>query len=419
MDFPKLWTAMLLNVRAHDGVAVVGQAESDRGADSLGTSGDECDALGHGDPPRVTSRNGALLVWARRKRNRNRYQREAHMASGSAEKPRSVIRTVLGDIDPADLGPTMCHEHLLVDQRAVSFQEPVDAETRELAYRPVSIDLLGWLQWNWMRNLDNLVLDSEPEAVEELLHFARARGRSIIDCTLPGIGRQPEAIARISASTKVNVVMGSGYYVQQTHPAHVATWSEDQITREIIGEFTAGVGPEGIRAGSIGEIGSSWPLTDDEAKVFRAAGRAQRELGCALTTHPGRHPDSPAQIIEILQSVGTDMDRVIIGHIERTTMELDAHKRIADAGCYVQFDLFGTEITATFPYQAFGIDMPSDAQRLRAIGDLSMAGTETGSSSPRTSAASIELGATAVWVMTTSCATSCRGWSTAGWAPSS
>lgn len=292
------------------------------------------------------------------------------MTSDITAARRSVIRTVLGDIDPADLGPTMCHEHLLVDQRGVSFREPANPEDRELAHRPVSIDILGWIQWNWMSNLDNLVLDSESEAIEELSRLARARGRSIIDCTLQGIGRQPEAMARIPRASKVNVVMGSGYYVQPTHPPHVAQLSEDDITREIIREFADGVGPERIRAGSIGEIGSSWPLTDEEAKVFRAAGRAQRELGCALTTHPGRHPDSPAQIIELLESVGSDLERVVIGHIERTTMDIDAQKRIADAGCYVQFDLFGTEITASFPYQEFGIDIPSDAQRLVAISQL-------------------------------------------------
>jgi phosphotriesterase-related protein len=292
----------------------------------------------------------------------------------TATAPRSVIRTVLGDIDPADLGRTMCHEHLLVDQRIVSFREPADPEERALAYRPVTIDILGWLQWNWMSNLDNLVLDSESEAIAELTFYAQARGGSIIDCTLPGIGRRPDAMARIARATGVNVVMGSGFYVQQTHPARVAEMSEDDITREIVSEFTDGVGPDRIPAGSIGEIGSSWPMTGDEAKVFRAAGRAQRELDCALTTHPGRHPDSPAQIMELLRSVGTDMERVIIGHIERTTMRLDAQQRIADAGCYVQFDLFGTEITATFPYQEFGIDIPSDAQRLVAIAQLTASG---------------------------------------------
>ncbi|MEW5991643.1 MAG: aryldialkylphosphatase [Chloroflexota bacterium] len=276
----------------------------------------------------------------------------------------------MGDIEPGALGPTMCHEHLLVDQRAVSFREPSNPADRDLASRPVGIDILGWIQWNWMNNQDNLVLDSESDAVSELARYAQAGGRSIIDCTLPGIGRDPQAMARISLATGVNVVMGSGYYVEQTHPASVASMSEDDITQEIIREFTEGVGTSGIRAGSIGEIGSSWPMTDEEAKVFRAAGRAQRELGCALTTHPGRDPDSPLQIIGLLRSVGADLERVVIGHIERTTMDLDAQKRIADVGCYVEFDLFGTEITATFPYQEYGIDMPSDAQRLLAIARL-------------------------------------------------
>ena len=129
-------------------------------------------------------------------------------------------------------------------------------------------------------------------------------------------------------------------------------------------------GETGIRAGAIGEIASSWPITDEERKVFRAAGAAQRELGCGLTTHPGRHPDSPGEIIDLLVEGGADRTRVVIGHIERTVQATDAIKRLADAGCFIQYDLFGTEVTATFPYQHYGIDMPSDAQRLDQIADL-------------------------------------------------
>jgi phosphotriesterase-related protein len=168
--------------------------------------------------------------------------------------------------------------------------------------------------------------------------------------------------------------MGSGYYVEPTHPARVAAMSEDEIAREIIREFREGVGDSGIRAGSIGEIGSSWPMTAQEIKVFRAAGYAQRELNCGLTIHPGRHPDSPPQIINVLGEVGTDLRRVVIGHVERTVMDPGALRRIGEVGCFIQYDLFGTEITATFPYQEFGIDIPSDAQRLDSISALVQAG---------------------------------------------
>jgi phosphotriesterase-related protein len=54
--------------------------------------------------------------------------------------------------------------------------------------------------------------------------------------------------------------------------------------------------------------------------------------------------------------------------------DLDRLKALADTGCYLEYDLFGCETTATFPYQAFGIDMPSDAQRLDLVRALMDAG---------------------------------------------
>jgi phosphotriesterase-related protein len=196
----------------------------------------------------------------------------------------------------------------------------------------------------------------------------------LVDCTLPGIGRQPEALRRIAATTGVNLVMGAGYYVEATHPPHVARMSEQAITDEIVNDVRVGVGPSHVRAGVIGEIGSSWPMTDAERKVFRAAAAAQAELGCALTIHPGRNPESPFEIIDVLRSAGADLGRVIMGHIERTVRDTDVLKKIAALGCFIQYDLFGTEVTAKVPYRKFHIDIPSDAQRIDQIRDLAAAG---------------------------------------------
>jgi len=287
-----------------------------------------------------------------------------------------IARTVTGDISIAQLGITMCHEHLLVDQRSVTFSEPEDRRDVELARRPVSLDIFGWVQWNWTHNLDNLVLDDEGIAIEEVTAYKVAGGTTLVDCTLPGIGRDPEALCRIAKATGINLVMGAGYYVEPTYPPQVRDMTEQAITDEILSDFRSGVGPSRIKAGVIGEIGSSWPMTAGERKVFRAAGAAQAELDCGLTIHPGRHPDSPMEILEILRGAGADLSRVIMGHIERTVRDTDLLRRIAADGTYIQYDLFGTETTAKFPYRKFRIDIPSDAQRLDQIKELVDSGLE-------------------------------------------
>jgi len=285
-----------------------------------------------------------------------------------------VVQTVLGPIPPESLGITMSHEHLLCDQRGVTFHEPPDPADRELARRPVSLEIFHWIQLNWASNLDNLILDSETTAIDEARLYREAGGQGLVDCTSVGLGRDPDAIARIARATGLHIVLGCGYYVAPTHPPSVASMSEEDITQEIIRDIAEGIGDTGIKAGFIGEIGSSWPLVPVEAKVFRAAGAAQAALGCGLSVHPGRHPDSPFEILDILRSRGADPRRVVISHIDRTVQGLDRLKALADTGCYLEYDLFGCETTATFPYQAFGIDMPSDAQRLDLVRALMDAG---------------------------------------------
>ena len=285
-----------------------------------------------------------------------------------------VVQTVLGPIAPESLGITLSHEHLLCDQRGVTFREPPDPRDRPLAHRPVSLEIFHWIQFNWASNLDNLVLDSEGTAIDEARMYREAGGQTLIDCTSVGLGRDPHAISRIARATGLHIVMGCGYYVAPLHPPYVASMTEADITREIIHDITEGVGDSGIRAGFIGEIGSSGPLVPAEAKVFRAAAAAQAELGCGLSVHPGRHPDSPFELLAILRARGADPRRVVISHIDRTVQTLDRLKALGDTGCYLEYDLFGCETTATFPYQEFGIDMPSDAQRLDLVRALMDAG---------------------------------------------
>ena len=54
--------------------------------------------------------------------------------------------------------------------------------------------------------------------IAELLPF-KARGRrTVVDPTCRGIGRNPDSLRAISATTGLHIVMGSGYYLQKSHP---------------------------------------------------------------------------------------------------------------------------------------------------------------------------------------------------------
>src|SRR5215470_1006718 len=146
------------------------------------------------------------------------------------------VQTVLGPIEAADMGITLPHEHLLIDF-TVMFKEPEGERERELARRPVDLDNLGWVRKNFSSSLDNLRLSDESVARDELTLYRDAGGRTVVDPTNRGLSRDPQALARVSRATGLNIVMGSGYYVAASHPRDMDTRTVDGIAREIVAEL--------------------------------------------------------------------------------------------------------------------------------------------------------------------------------------
>ena len=273
------------------------------------------------------------------------------------------IQTVLGLIDPKDLGLTMTHEHLLIDF-SVMFNPTPDVTTQRMAHAPVSMENLGWIRQYCYSNLDNLLVLDEETAIEEAMLYQRHGGGAIVDATTIGIGRDPLALARISRGAGVHVVMGAGYYVDAAQPNEINEKNEDDIYQEIVKDVQLGVGNTGIKAGIIGEIGCTWPLMPNEIKVLKASARAQLETGLSILIHPGRDEKAPIEILRILADSGADLSRVIMGHLDRTVSSLNVLEELADTGCVLEWDLFGNEISF---YQPSDFDMPSDAERLNFI----------------------------------------------------
>ena len=279
---------------------------------------------------------------------------------------KGMVQTVLGPVSPAELGPTMTHEHLLIDFLCM-FNPPPEASALARAYEPITLENLGWVRYNSFSNRDNLLLGDEETAIEEASLYKRAGGGTIVDATTIGIGRDPLGLARIARATGLNVVMGAGYYVDAVHPEGMDTLAEPDIAAQIVADITQGVGDTGVRAGIIGEIGCTWPLTANERKVLRAAASAQRETGAAILIHPGRNEAAPREILDVLAESGADVGRTIMGHLDRTVANFDTLMDLARSGCYLEWDLFGNESSY---YPLSDISMPSDAQRIDVIAKM-------------------------------------------------
>jgi len=227
------------------------------------------------------------------------------------------VQTVLGPIDPSDLGFTLPHEHTQIALWHVRDR---------------------WDYWQLTRD--------EPVILSELARYKDAGGSALVDLTVDGVGRDPDWLVALSRQSGLHIVMGSGWYRDAYYPPElpVDRRTVDWLADAIVREATDGVGSSGVRPGIIGEIGTDKPwVTAREERVHRAAARAARRTGQAITTHAVMSPVGLDQLT-IFESEGMDPSRVVIGHADSYPV-LDHHLAIVERGASVEFDFLGMSFT--------------------------------------------------------------------------
>jgi len=240
--------------------------------------------------------------------------------------PAGRVTTVTDQVPGEQLGPTSVHEHLYCDISVHSGRE------------------------------DNILTDV-PLMVDELAYLRRAGGRTVVDVTPEGLGRNPAMLKAISEGSGVQVVSGIAFYTEETYPAWVRGSTETQVADYFVREIEEG--RDGVRAGLIGELAShneerpapaAYRLTEAESHVFRAAAQAQRRTGVAITTHASLGRGGHAQLA-VLERAGADLGRVAIGHCDAhwhadPDRDLDYYLPILERGAFCSFDLIGwSELT--------------------------------------------------------------------------
>ena len=232
------------------------------------------------------------------------------------------VMTVSGPIPPDRVGFTLPHEHTGIYLWHVPDR---------------------WDYWE-------LTPDELPLA-EELADFRRRGGSTLVDLTLPGVGRDPERLRRLAGRSGVQIVMGCGWYRGAYYPAEarIDRRSVDDLAAELVTEFGDGVAGSGVHPGIIGEIGTDKPwISALEERVHRAAARAALATGMAISTHAVMSPVGMAQL-RLFEEEGVDPARVVIGHADSYPL-LDHYLAILDRGANLEFDFmghrFGTEEAA-------------------------------------------------------------------------
>jgi phosphotriesterase-related protein len=270
------------------------------------------------------------------------------------------IQTVLGTIDPGQLGRTLMHEHVLCDIRA-----PQSRGDNDLG---PEITLENTWQINYGRGLKRAgrkyMLDLEDIATREVAMMKNDGGEAIVELTCGGLSPDPAGLKRIAEGTGVHLIMGCGHYVDDYQDPRNHTRQIDDFANEMIGQLLHGAWGTDVRAGMIGEIGCTAPWTDTEKRVMQAAFIAATETGASINVHPGRDPDQPQEVADFAKAQGFPTERMVISHIDRTIFDEPRLLKLADSGVTVEFDLFGQESSY---YGLSDIDMPNDATRLKLI----------------------------------------------------
>ena len=220
-----------------------------------------------------------------------------------------TVMTVTGPVDADQLGVTAMHEHLLVNLRRVT-------------------------------GIPDALLEDAELAVLEIKAFAAAGGRTVVELTNRNLGRQPEGLKQIAEATGLNIVMGCGWYREPFYDEEVFVKPTQALADDIIRDIEVGVGPNHIKAGIIGEIGTDVDyVSPAEERSFRAAARAHLRTGLTVTTHAPAGRVGLAQL-DVLAEERMDLRRVVIGHCDRARpTDLDYYMKIIERGAWVEFDL--------------------------------------------------------------------------------
>ena len=252
------------------------------------------------------------------------------------------VMTVTGRVDRRDLGLITPHEHIFIDM-SVFYQEAAEISAKVRARGPVTIDKLGVLKRNPFAVLDNVQMMDFQTQLQEIGYFKSAGGRTVVDATTVGIGRDPELLRDAAASTGLHIVAGAGFYVETAQDPGTLALSQAEMEEQIVRELEIGIGHTDIRAGIIGEIGVSHILYPFEEKSLTAACRAQTRTGAPLLIHINPWSTQGYAAMKIVKAHGIAPQRVVICHGDVENRE-DYIFEMLDLGVFLEFDNFGKEM---------------------------------------------------------------------------
>lgn len=223
------------------------------------------------------------------------------------------LNTVLGAIHPKEMGITAIHEHLM----------------------------WGLSGWELDPNSWFDISEAFEKCYHDLIDFRLLAGRTYVDCSAIGQGRDINLYTKMASATGIHIVASTGFAGEDLIAPHFRSKDIDYFEELLVHEITRGMGHTSVKAGIIKVANSKKEFTEMEETQYRAAARAAKRTGAAIITE-GVH--LALRQLEILLAENLDPSRIIVGHLDsKDQVDLERDKQIARSGAYVAYDQIGIE----------------------------------------------------------------------------
>ncbi len=233
-----------------------------------------------------------------------------------------AVPTFLGPVDGADLGRVLIHEHVFV--RNLELEGSVGG----LAFDPD---------------------EATARAIRDLTALAANGIRTVVDLTVPGLGRAIPLVAAVAERIPLHLVAATGFYTADVLPLYFQFHGPGRLIDEpdplaamFIRDIEDGIAGTEVRAGMIKVMTGLAGLTPDVVRVMSAAAMAHARTGVTITTHSVPETRNGLEQQAFLRAHGVPADRVVVGH-SGDTEDLDYLRELMDNGSTIGMDRFGME----------------------------------------------------------------------------
>lgn len=221
------------------------------------------------------------------------------------------MRTVLGDIEPAELGVTDSHDHLFFASKLLPGQE----------------------------------LDDPAAAAEALLDFKTRGGSALVQWTPYGLTRRTRELAWMSREIGVHVVAATGLHRAEHYNPAILGRVVDGLVKEFVADLTEGTQPAdlpdeprtGPRAGLIKVAGAFHTIDSHARLTMTAAAVAHQETGAPIAVHLELGTAALETAELLCGKLDVPPEKVILGHLNRNP-DARLQREIAETGVFLGFD---------------------------------------------------------------------------------